>query len=138
MATDFSNIGPTCQKIADMMQFGREIVDKWPRFYRDDLGLDIKREMREMLRLATKARLKYYNKTTLQELDTEKEILKIYLREANATKFRDKRGEQRKLLSDHTYGVWSEKVVEIGRLVGGWISSIKNEKVGEKGNPARR
>lgn len=72
MATDFSNIGPTCQKIADMMQFGREIVDKWPRFYRDDLGLDIKREMREMLRLATKARLKYYNKTTLQELDTKK------------------------------------------------------------------
>lgn len=69
---------------------------------------------------------------------TEKEILKIYLREANATKFRDKRGEQRKLLSDHTYGVWSEKVVEIGRLVGGWISSIKNEKDGEKGNPARR
>lgn len=138
MATDFSNIGPTCQKIADMMQFGREIVDKWPRFYRDDLGLDIKREMREMLRLATKARLKYYNKTTLQELDTEKEILKIYLREANATKFHDKRGEQRKLLSDHTYGVWSEKVVEIGRLVGGWISSIKNEKDGEKSNPARR
>ena len=91
-----------------------------------------------MLRLATKARLKYYNKTTLQELDTEKEILKIYLREANATKFRDKRGEQRKLLSDHTYGVWSEKVVEIGRLVGGWISSIKNEKDGEKSNPARR
>ena len=105
MAGNFSNVGPTCQKIADMMKYGREIVDKWPRFYRDDLGVDIKREMREMLRLATKARLKYYSKTTLTELDTEKEILKVYLREANETTFRDKRGEMRKLLSNHTYGV---------------------------------
>lgn len=137
MAVNFSNIGPTCQKIADMMKFGREIIDKWPRFYRDDLGVDIKREMREMLRLATKARLKYYSKTTLTELDTEKEILKVYLREANETVFRDKRGEMRKLLSNHTYGVWSEKVVEIGKLIGGWIQAVKSDKEGDKNSQTR-
>ena len=90
-----------------------------------------------MLRLATKARLKYYSKTTLTELDTEKEILKVYLREANETTFRDKRGEMRKLLSNHTYGVWSEKVVEIGKLIGGWIQAVKADRDGEK-NPSRR
>lgn len=125
MAVDFSNIGPTCQKIADMQKYGREIIARWPRFYRDDLGVDIKKEMREMLRLATKARLKHYNKTTLAELDTEKELLKVLLHEANGTEFRDKRGEKRKLLSDHSYGVWAEMVVEIGRLIGGWMNAIE-------------
>lgn len=116
-----------------MMQYGRDIIGRWPKFYRDDLGTDIKRQMREMLRLATKARLKYYSKTTLQDLDTEKEILKVYLREANGTTFRTKNGETRKLLSDHSYGVWSEKIVEIGKLVGGWIQAVRNE----KSSPAR-
>lgn len=129
-----SNIGPTCQKIADMMKYGREIVDRWPRFYRDDLGVDIKREMREMLKLATKARLKYYSKTTLTELDTSKEILKMYLREAHETLFNDRKGEKRALLSLHTYGVWSEKVVEIGKLIGGWMQTVSKE----KSNTARR
>lgn len=71
----------------------------------------------------------YYNKTTLQELDTEKEILKVFVRQANATEFCDKKGEKRKLLSDHTYGVWAEKLTEIGKLIGGWIQGInkKNE-----------
>lgn len=133
MAVDFSNIGPTCIKIADMMKYGREIVDRWPRFYRDDLGADVKHQMREMLRLATKARLKYYNKTTLQELDTEKEILKVYLREANDTTIKTRSGETRKLLSDHSYGVWSEKIAEIGKLIGGWMQAIN-----EKSNSARR
>lgn len=128
MAVDYQSIGPTCVKIADMLQYGREIVDRWPRFYRDDLGADIKRQMREMLRLATKARLKYYNKTTLTDLDTEKEILKMYLREANNTTFRAKNGDVRKLLSDHSYGVWSEKLVEIGKLIGGWIQAINKDK----------
>lgn len=135
MAVDFSNIGPTCQKIADMQKHGREMIARWPRFYRDDLGVDIKKEMREMLRLATKARLKHYNKTTLAELDTEKELLKVLLREANETEFRDKRGEKRKLLSDHSYGVWVEMVVEIGRLIGGWMNAIE-ESSRKNGNKA--
>lgn len=126
MADEFRSFGPCCIKIADMMKYGREIVGRWPRFYRDDLGKDIKSQMREMLRLATKARLKYYNKTTLQELDTEKEILKVFLREANDTTITTKKGETRKLLSDHSYGVWSEKVIEIGKLIGGWMEAVKN------------
>ena len=122
---DFSNIGPTCQKIADMQKHGREIIARWPRFYRDDLGADIKKEIREMLRLATKARLRHHNKTTLAELDTQKELLKVLLLEANGTEFRDKSGEKRKLLSDHSYGVWSRMVVEIGKLIGGWLNAIE-------------
>jgi len=128
MATNFNVIGPTCQKIEDMMGFARPIIGRWPPFYRYTLGENIYEEMILLLRLATKARLKHYNKTTLQELDTEKEILKVYVRQANATEFTDKSGQKRKLLSDHSYGVWSEKLMEIGRLIGGWILSIDKSK----------
>lgn len=137
MAVNFGNIGPTCQKIADMIEYGRPIVARWPRFYRDDLGRDIKQHMREMLRLATKARLRYYNKTTLAELDVEKEMLKIALREANRSTFKDKSGRERQLLSDQSYGVWSERIVEIGSMIGGWMRAI-NESRDKSGNTARR
>ena len=131
MAGDFSDLGPTCQKIEDMIDFARPIIQRWPPFYRYTLGEDIYRQMIILLRLATTARLKHYSKTTLQELDTEKEILKVFIRQANRAEYTDKSGKQRKVLSDHTYGVWSEKMVEIGRLIGGWIQSIR---AGEKKN----
>lgn len=131
MEKNFSDIGPTCLKIEDMIDFARPIIQRWPPFYRYTLGEDIYRQMITLLRLATKARLKHYSKTTLQELDTEKEILKVFIRQANRAEYTDKSGKQRKVLSDHTYGVWSEKMVEIGRLIGGWIQSIRT---GEKKN----
>lgn len=124
MEHNFSDIGPTCLKIEDMIDFARPIIQRWPPFYRYTLGEEIYRQMITLLRLATKARLKHYGKTTLQELDTEKEILKVFIRQANRAEYTDKSGKQRKVLSDHTYGVWSEKMVEIGRLIGGWIQSI--------------
>lgn len=128
MAVDFSYIGPTCQKIEDMIEYARPMLNRWPPFYRYTLGEDIYRQMILLLRLATKARLKYFNKTTLQELDTEKEILKMLVRQANKTSFADRNGQMRKLLNDHSYGVWSEKLVEIGKLIGGWIQGINKEK----------
>ena len=129
MEHNFSDIGPTCLKIEDMIDFARPIIQRWPPFYRYTLGEEIYRQMITLLRLATKTRLKHYGKTTLQELDTEKEILKVFIRQANRAEYTDKSGKQRKVLSDHTYGVWSEKMVEIGRLIGGWIQSIR---AGEK------
>ena len=62
------------------------------------------------------------------------QLLKVLLREANETEFNDKRGGRRKLLSDHSYGVWSAMAVEIGKLIGGWIAAIEesNKKSGNK------
>lgn len=124
MENNFSDIGPTCLKIEDMIDFARPIIQRWPPLYRYTLGEEIYRQMITLLRLATKARLKHYSKTTLQELDTEKEILKVFVRQANRATYTDKSGKERKVLSDHTYGVWAEKLAEIGRLIGGWIQSI--------------
>ena len=57
---------------------------------------------------------KYYKKTTLQELDVEVEKLKAYVRLSyNLGFYLRKKYEQ-----------WSGLVVEIGRMVGGWIKSV--------------
>ena len=63
------------------------------------------------------------NKSTLADLDTSNAMLDTLIRQANRTVFTDKSGNQRRLLSDHSFGVWTEKTVEIGRLIGGWINA---------------
>ena len=121
---DYDKIGPCCQKIEDMMRYASDVIDHWPPYHKYTDGEEIRRQMLLLLRLATKARLRYYNKTTLSELDTEKEVLKAFIRTANATVFSDKKGQRRRLLSDHSFGVWSEMINEIGKLIGGWIQTV--------------
>ena len=123
-----ANPGPCCQKIEDMILYARPIIGRWPPFHRYTLGEDIMREMYTMLRLATKARLRYMNKSTLQDLDTSKEVLSIFVKQANSTTFTDRNGNNRRLLTDHSYGVWSDKIREIGALIGGWINSVNGRK----------
>ena len=85
-------------------------------------------EMLTMLRLATKARLRYMNKSTLADLDTSKEVLKTFVRRANNTVFQDRSGKERRLLTDHSFGVWSRAIAEIGCLIGGWMNSVSDRK----------
>lgn len=78
------------------------------------LVVDIKRCMDVMLERIIEANKKYYKKTTLQELDVEVEKLKAYVRLSYNLGF----------LPPKKYEQWSGLVVEIGRMVGGWIKSV--------------
>lgn len=132
---DRSNPGPCCQKIDDMIQYARPIVERWPSFHKRSLGVDIMQEMYTMLRLATKARLRYMNKSTLADLDTSKAALDIFIQQANKIIFTDKSGKTRRLLTDQSYGEWSKKIDEIGALIGGWMNSVSGRKSGDsRGN----
>jgi hypothetical protein len=132
---DKSNPGPCCQKIDDMIQYARPIVERWPSFHKRSLGVDIMQEMYTMLRLATKARLRYMNKSTLADLDTSKAVLDIFIQQANKIIFTDKSGKTRRLLTDQSYGEWSKKIDEIGALIGGWMNSVSGRKSGDsRGN----
>ena len=89
---------------------------------------DIMQEMYTMLRLATKARLRYMNKSTLADLDTSKAVLDVFIQQANKVIFTDRNGRERRLLTDQSFGVWSAKVAEIGALIGGWMASVAGRK----------
>ena len=49
-------------------------------------------------------------------MDIENEKLKIYIRLSFELKYID----------SHRYGVWESKVVEIGKMIGGLIKSVKD------------
>lgn len=131
---DIANPGPCCMKIEDMILYGRQIVERWPAFHKYTIGEEIMREMLTMLRLATKARLRYMNKSTLADLDTSKAVLDALLRQANRIEFHDRKGQKRRLLSDHSFDEWTRQTEEIGRLIGGWIQAVSNRRNRDAGN----
>jgi len=106
------------QKIFDMMEYGYGALAQYPKSEKFALVADIKRSMDRMLERAIEAQKKYYKKTTLQELDVEIMKLKAYLRLSKNLGF----------LPMKKYEIWSEKVVEIGKMLGGWLKSVNQQK----------
>lgn len=106
------------QKIFDMMEYGYAALAQYPKSEKFALVTDIKRSMDTMLERAIEAQKKYYKKTTLQELDVEIMKLKAYLRLSQNLGF----------LPMKKYEIWSGKVVEIGKMLGGWLKSVNSKK----------
>ncbi len=105
------------QKIFDMMEYGYGALAQYPKSEKFALVTDIKRSMDIMLERTIEAQKKYYKKTTLQELDVEVMKLKAYLRLSQNLGF----------LPMKKYEIWSEKVVEIGKMLGGWLKSVNQK-----------
>lgn len=102
------------QKVFEMMEYAYVCLQQFPKSEKFALVVDIKRCMDVMLERIIEANKKYYKKTTLQELDVEVEKLKAYVRLSYNLGF----------LPPKKYEQWSGLVVEIGRMVGGWIKSV--------------
>ena len=107
--------GPTLQKIEDMMDYAYPVLQQFPKSEKFAMVVDIKRVMDTMLEKAVEAQKKYFKKTTLQELDIANAKLQRYLRVAFRLKF----------IPMHKYQVWSEKSVEIGKMLGSWLNTVK-------------
>ncbi len=102
------------QKTTDMMLYAYPVLSQYPKSEKFSLCADIKHVMDQMLELIITAEKKYFKKTTLQDLDIEIAKLKAYIRLSYDMKF----------ISGHTYEVWSGKVVEIGKMLGGWMKAV--------------
>ena len=63
---------------------------------------------------ALRTKKKYYKKSTLQEFDVETTKLKAYLRLSFNLGF----------LPPKKYELWSERVVEIVKMLGGWLKTV--------------
>ena len=101
------------QKIYDMILYGYPALEQFPRSQKFSLAQDIKHCMDQVMRLTITANKKYTKRTTLRDLDVEVASLKVYLRMAFDLKY----------LPPKKYEVWSRMVVEVGKMVGGWIKS---------------
>lgn len=106
------------QKIFDMMEYAYLALAQYPKGEKFALATDIKHTMDEMLELTIEAQKKYYKKTTLQELDVTIAKLRAYIRLSYNLHF----------LPQKKYEVWSGMVVELGKMLGGWLKSVNSQK----------
>ncbi len=104
------------QKVFDMMEYGYLALAQFPKSEKFALVTDIKHCMDIMLERCIEAQKKYYKKSTLQEFDVENTKLKAYLRLSFNLGF----------LPPKKYELWSAKVVEIGKMLGGWLKSVNS------------
>jgi hypothetical protein len=98
-----------------MIEYAYGALAQFPKSEKYALAVDIKKTMGNIHRLVITASKKYYKKTTLQDLDIEIMVLKHQIRLAHRLKF----------LPLRKYEHWGGLVVEIGRMLGGWIKSAK-------------
>lgn len=106
------------QKIFDMIEYAYPALAQYPKSEKFALVTDMKRVMDEMLELTIEAQKKYYKKTTLQELDVCIAKLRAYIRLSFNLHY----------LPPKKYEVWSGSVVEIGKMLGGWLKSVNSQK----------
>ena len=116
------------QRIYDMILYAYPALEQMPKSQKFSLAADMKRCMDRIMRLTITANKKYTKKTTLQELDVEIASLKIYLRIAYDLKY----------LPPKKYEVWTGMLVEIGKMVGGWIRSQREAAAPPDPNAAKR
>ena len=105
------------QKIMDMMEYAYPALAQYPKGEKFALVTDIKRCMDAMLERCIEAQKHYYKRNTLQQLDVEIMKLRAYLRLSHTLRF----------LPTKKYEVWSWLVVEIGKMLGGWLKSVNSQ-----------
>lgn len=105
------------EKVFDMIGYAYPALAQFPKAEKFSLVADIKHIMDRMLELTIEAQKKYYKKTTLQELDVCVAKLKAYIRLSFNLKF----------LPMSKYEIWSGMVVEIGKMLGGWLKTVNQK-----------
>ena len=102
------------QKCEDMIKYGLQSLNQYPRSEKYGMGAVTKAVMYELLKLIISCNHKYYKKTTLQDMDVQLDILRTFIRLAMELGY----------LPFKKYEVWSAKVDEIGRMIGGWRKTV--------------
>ena len=114
MATEDSLI---LQKVQDMMKYAYPILIQFPKTEKFSFGQDLRHCMNTVLELTITMTKKSSKQATLEKLDVENEKLKIYIRMAYKLRYIDK----------HRYGVWTAKAVEIGKMIGGMLKTVRSK-----------
>lgn len=103
------------QKIYDFAVYIFPIIDKFPKREKFALCTNIKNAILDAARLVIRANKSYNKKQMLHEIDIRLEEIKFLLRFSHKMKY----------LSHKSYSHSSELICEIGKMLGGWIKSIR-------------
>ena len=103
------------QKTEDMTEYGYIALRQFPRSEKHVLSQEIRRTMWALLRLIIVCNRRYYKKTTMRDLDATLDLLRCQVRLSAKLGY----------LPFKKYEIWSKHLDEIGRMIGGWIASLK-------------
>ncbi len=103
----------TLEKLTDMIEYAYPVLRQFPKSEKFVMAADIKQIMLEALRICVRVGKKKSKKTSLYDLDVEIATLKRFVRISFNLKF----------ISMHQYEVWTGKIAEIGRMIGGMIAA---------------
>lgn len=95
-----------------MAIYGYSALRNFPKSERHVLSAEIRQCMLRILRSVIVVNRRYFKKTTMQDLDADLDLLRSMLRLSLDLRF----------LPFKQYEVWSAKVDEIGRMIGGWMA----------------
>lgn len=111
----------TQDKIENMIDYAENEIARWPRYYKESLGVRILDKCYELSDMCEAANNEYYKKPKIKEVDALNKGLQRLVRRANRSKFVNRKREERQLLGLHKYITWSNMLNEIGRMVGAWL-----------------
>ena len=103
------------QKTEDMIKYGYIALRQFPKSEKFSLAQDIKHTMFSLLEQIIRTNRSRDKQAALYAIDTELEILRTQMRLAMDLQF----------LPFGKYETWSNHLAEIGRMLGGWIKSLK-------------
>lgn len=83
------------KKVEEMVDLAYQIIPNWPAVFRYTRGEKILQILDEMEDRCIAANLKYFKKTTLQDLDILNHKLRVKIRDARKKSKYDKRQERR-------------------------------------------
>lgn len=110
------------EKIYDTILYGSPALVQFPKIEKFILAAQIRESMYRLFSLSVTVEKKYFKKTTLQEMDVELDILRHMIRLAADKKLYP---GQMPCLPFKKYEVWAKLLDEIGRMLGGYMKSIK-------------
>ena len=105
-------------------------LNHFPKYEKYGLALEIRRAAYEMYGYIVEAQKRYYKKTTLTNLDIRHEQLRMLIKLAYKLgyfEFKDGKKSDKlpKKQSEHRYLALTKLVDELGKMIGGWITLIR-------------
>lgn len=109
-------------KIKDMIAYARPLLNQFGRRNRD-LADVLRDNMNKLVHLANEVEKKYYRKTTAQELDVVLSDMRDFIEIAAEKEYHGQKFAPP--LSEHQREVWARSLDEIGRMMGGYLKTLK-------------
>jgi len=103
------------QKVYDLILYSFPIINQFPKSQKYVLGQQMENSMVTLLKMIVAANLERDKMLSLKKIDSELQVLKSLVRLSKDLKF----------INLKRYQVFSIKLTEIGKILGGWINKNK-------------